>query len=303
MKQPFFSVVIPVYNREELISETISSVLNQLYSNFELILIDDGSTDKSANVIKNFQDSRIKYCYIKNSERGAARNFGIQSSTGEFVVLLDSDDIMLEDHLATLYEHCRKTKLDFVATKYFCKTETGREEYYSEIAALEEGFHTFHTFIRGNMLACNFAFRISNRSLRMFQESRELSIMEDWIFLLENLFDQRIFIINKYTVIQKYHAKRSMQENNLRVIERKQNALKWLNDHINFTSSEQKILKAHAFYFIAIHYYLDAKRLRAFEFLFLSVINGKIDLSVFSLLLKSIVGRKIIDIIVRIKYR
>lgn len=96
LNQPLISVVIPTYNRAQLIIETINSVLNQTYKNLEIIVIDDGSTDETEKIIKNIKDSRIRYLKHQQNLGGAkARNTGIEAATGEYICFLDSDDIWL----------------------------------------------------------------------------------------------------------------------------------------------------------------------------------------------------------------
>lgn len=91
---PIISIVLPTYNRANLISETIESVINQSYTNWELIVIDDGSTDDTQKVVTSFQDSRIHYYFIEHSANlGKVRNEGIRKATGEFIAFLDSDDL------------------------------------------------------------------------------------------------------------------------------------------------------------------------------------------------------------------
>lgn len=90
------SVIIPVYNAEKFIEDTIESVLNQKYKNLEIILIDDGSKDKSREIIKKYQDKypNIKLYCQKNAGAPEARNNGIKNSTGDYVIFLDSDDTL-----------------------------------------------------------------------------------------------------------------------------------------------------------------------------------------------------------------
>ena len=96
-----FSVVIAVYNKETYLSETLASVLAQSYSNFELIIVNDGSTDGSEAVIKSFlHDTRIKYYPQDNQGAGAARNAGIQQATNPYIALLDADDLWEPNYLA-----------------------------------------------------------------------------------------------------------------------------------------------------------------------------------------------------------
>lgn len=89
------SIIMPTYNQAEYISDSIKSVLCQTYSNFELIIINDGSTDDTFKVIADFmsQDIRIKYFSQENAGQGKARNFGINESTGDLIAFLDSDDV------------------------------------------------------------------------------------------------------------------------------------------------------------------------------------------------------------------
>ena len=97
---PFFSIIIPTYNRAHLIRETIHCVLAQTFADFELILIDDASTDDTASVIQEIDDSRIRYIKNeKNLERSASRNKGIVLAQGEFICFCDSDDHWKPEHL------------------------------------------------------------------------------------------------------------------------------------------------------------------------------------------------------------
>ncbi len=108
MNLPFFSIVIPTYNRAHLIGKTVASVISQLYTDWELLIIDDGSTDSTHEVILSFNDSRIKYVWQKNAERSMARNNGITQAKGEFICFLDSDDLWRENHLQILYSTIEK---------------------------------------------------------------------------------------------------------------------------------------------------------------------------------------------------
>ena len=99
MAEPLVSVVIPSYNRSQYIAETIESVLTQTYRNIEVIVIDDGSTDNTSEVVDRYLP-RIKYVRQNNSERGASRNHGLRLANGDFISFLDSDDLWLPEKLA-----------------------------------------------------------------------------------------------------------------------------------------------------------------------------------------------------------
>ncbi|MBP5722770.1 MAG: glycosyltransferase family 2 protein [Bacteroidales bacterium] len=103
-----FSIIIPTYNRAAFLPKAISSVLAQSFSDWELIIVDDGSTDNTKDVVAQYSDSRITYIFQQNAERSAARNNGITHSVGEYVLFLDSDDYYLSNFLADLNLEIRK---------------------------------------------------------------------------------------------------------------------------------------------------------------------------------------------------
>ena len=110
------SVIIPTYNRANLITKSINSVLSQTYKNIELLIIDDNSVDETETIVKNINDSRIKYIKLKENKGAAyARNVGIKESSGEYISFLDSDDEYhnnkLEIQLNNLLNN--KSDLDF----------------------------------------------------------------------------------------------------------------------------------------------------------------------------------------------
>jgi glycosyltransferase involved in cell wall biosynthesis len=89
------SIVIPLYNADKFLEETIDSVLAQTISNYEVFIIDDGSTDKSADKVKTYlSDNRFSYFYQKNSGVSIARNVGLNKATGEYILFLDADDVL-----------------------------------------------------------------------------------------------------------------------------------------------------------------------------------------------------------------
>ncbi len=101
---PFFSIVIPLYNKDKSIANTIKSVLVQTFTAFEIIIINDGSTDAGLEVAKNIIDNRITLITTKNQGVSAARNLGIENSTGEVIAFLDADDYWYPNHLEQIFQ-------------------------------------------------------------------------------------------------------------------------------------------------------------------------------------------------------
>lgn len=108
------SVIIPVYNVEKYLKDCVESVINQSYSNLEIILVDDGSTDDSGKLCDYYSknDHRIKVIHKKNEGLGFARNSGLEISRGKFVTFVDSDDYVAENMISNLYENLMKNKVD-----------------------------------------------------------------------------------------------------------------------------------------------------------------------------------------------
>jgi len=99
---PLFSVIIPLYNKENFIEATLKSALNQTFTDFEIIIINDGSTDKSVEKVLQFTDDRIQLFTTENQGVSQARNFGIKKASGEMIAFLDADDFWYSKHLANL---------------------------------------------------------------------------------------------------------------------------------------------------------------------------------------------------------
>lgn len=127
MKRPLISVVMPVYNGERFIKLAIDSILAQTYSDLELIIIDDGSKDDSAAIVKSFKDSRIRYYRQNNSGVAAARNKGLSKAKGEYVAMHDADDISLEDRLEKQVNFLETNKsVGLVGSNYQIINEAGQ---------------------------------------------------------------------------------------------------------------------------------------------------------------------------------
>ncbi|MDX1463954.1 MAG: glycosyltransferase family 2 protein [Marinirhabdus sp.] len=132
------SIIIPTYNRADLIGETLDSILAQTYTNWEALIVDDGSTDKSDTVIHQYVKSDTRFKYFKRPASAAkggnvCRNIGLEKAQGQFVVFFDSDDLMTADHLAVkIAPLAHNEHLDFTITKteYFNKPDHKEDHVY-----------------------------------------------------------------------------------------------------------------------------------------------------------------------------
>ena len=116
MKPNLISIIIPTYNRAHLVGETIQSFINQSYSNWEIIVVDDGATDNTPELIKSYNDQRINY-YKRNTEHkkgpSGCRNYGLSLANGEYVLFFDDDDIAHPDLLQLCMEQFSQKDIDF----------------------------------------------------------------------------------------------------------------------------------------------------------------------------------------------
>ena len=116
MKQPAISIIVPVYNAEKYLRRCIDSILSQSLTDFELILIDDGSTDRSPHICDEYatRDKRIKLIHKKNAGVSAARNNGIDMASGDYLVFIDGDDWIASNMLEIMYKNIQKEKPDII---------------------------------------------------------------------------------------------------------------------------------------------------------------------------------------------
>jgi hypothetical protein len=154
MDQPFVSVVIPTWNRRELLRQAIESVIAQTCPNWEIIVVDDGSTDGTADTVRSIGDQRIKLVACEHSGRKShLRNLGIAASSGEFVGFLDSDDLWMPRKLEIQLEALRRDGADWCYGDYRHIDETGaivpmRAGFFPQ----KEGTTEFHA-VSGDILA------------------------------------------------------------------------------------------------------------------------------------------------------
>ena len=281
MKPPFFSVVIPVFNRENFILTSIRSVLNQTFENFELIVINDGSTDDTAKKVVSVKDNRMVYVYQDNQERGVARNHGIELARGQYITFLDSDDLYYNFHLEKAFQTIKKFREpEWVHMPYEIIDENRKLIRKVRINRR----YPNEQLLKGNPLSCHGMFvRKDIITDNKFREDRQLAGSEDWELwmrlavrfplkigegvtnaLVQNenrsVINQdqdkliaRIFLVEKYVW-------RSMKEN-----------LKWKN--------KKGVMKGHLMVYLSLHLAMMKLRKKSFIYLLIALIyNPKLAL-------------------------
>jgi GalNAc5-diNAcBac-PP-undecaprenol beta-1,3-glucosyltransferase len=291
----FFSVIISAYNRADLLPETISSVLVQTFTDFELIIVDDGSTDQTKAVVGAIQknDHRVHYYHKENEERGAARNFGITKSNGEFLVFLDSDDLMRPSYLSTLHQTIQENPdIDFLAARFSFIDQNNYIKPHQ--TALKPGKNEITAFLRGNYLACNFCIRKDKPNFQFFPADRKYATIDDYMFILANLqFGTSLYFLDEVGVLMRLHDSRSMG-NNQKVIAAREAAVNWIKENVILTDVQQSAFIAWSAYYCAIHYYLDYQRSAVFKKLVSAIRLIGLKKEFLILWIKAILGRHFI---------
>jgi len=158
MSNFIFSVVIPSYNRADIIEKCIDSVLSQTEQSFEIVVVDDGSKDNTQQVVEAINDKRIRYIYQENGGGSKARNTGIDNARGQYVAFLDSDDVFLPHHLSASLEVLKQDDTICTYTQVivdrgdeitFLKPDRaiGKNEHISEYLMCDRGFVQTSTLI------------------------------------------------------------------------------------------------------------------------------------------------------------
>lgn len=138
---PLISIIIPSYNRAHCVLKTLDSVFNQTIKNYEIIVVDDGSKDNTRNVLEPYKE-RIHYYYQENRGLAAARNVGLNNARGDYIALLDSDDIWMPDHLEFHLNNLRKNK--------DCILSLGQPLVYREHIGKQVKYFEFVHYISAN---------------------------------------------------------------------------------------------------------------------------------------------------------
>lgn len=267
-----FSIVIPTYNRADFIDKTIESLLKQSFMDFEIIVVDDGSTDNTQTVVEQIKDERVFYYKKDNAERGAARNFGANKSKGDYINFFDSDDLAYENHLQVAFDTIQNNNAPAVFHLGFdIKYPDGAiARPPTKVTAINK------QLIYGNVMSCNGVFVKKEIALKNpFSEIRELSASEDYLLWLQLASQHTILNNNTITSTIIEHDQRSVLSiNKDALIKRKTLMLKLAleDNNINMHYNQQlNQLKLNTYSYIALHLIMAKEKKAGLEFLSKSV--------------------------------
>lgn len=209
------SIITPVYNSAQFLSETIDSVLKQTYKNWELILIDDVSNDNSIEIIKGFikKDKRIKLITLKkNGGAGIARNVGLSNVNGSYVAFLDSDDVWEQEKLELQLNEMLKNRWDITYTWYWNTDYSGeKKSYFVTPKMITFNKLKFNNYILTSTLMC----KLSVIEGVQFSKIRK---RQDWIYFLDILKKTGSAYAIEKCLVEYRESDNSLSSNKLQLI-------------------------------------------------------------------------------------
>jgi glycosyltransferase involved in cell wall biosynthesis len=271
-----FSIIIPTYNRAHLISDTLNSVKNQSFTDFELIIVDDGSTDNTRIVVENYiSNNQLKnwHFYSKiNGERGAARNFGLNKAIGKWITFLDSDDLFYPNHLYLASNFISKHKdVNVFHSAYEFrnqKNELIRKVVYPHNDNLNQAI------LNGNVFSCFGMFLKSDVFNELcFEENRNLSGSEDWLLWLKVSARYKIYFQSQISGCMVQHDERSVLNFiDDQLLSRTNLLVAQLNhDEFFFNKYGRTVIRkihGHMFTYSALHLLLSSNKSKAIKLFF-----------------------------------
>ena len=183
--EQLISVVIPAYNRETIITESINSVLQQTYQNIEVIVVDDCSQDNTVQVVKSIKDPRVK-CYALDQNRGAcyARNYGASLAKGAYIAFQDSDDLWLPEKLEKQFQYLLQSDYDLVFCGMDRKTVNGEKRFYYPESGYDEQDDPLMQILFKNRISTQCILLKAN-VMKRIQFDVNIKRYQDWDFAIQ----------------------------------------------------------------------------------------------------------------------
>jgi len=228
-KNPLVSVIMPAYNHERYVGEAIESVLNQTFTDFEFIIINDGSTDSTDEIIRRYKDSRIRYYTQENMDAPNTINRGIELSNGKYISIINSDDIYHHDRLAVLVDTAESKDARFIATDLVFIDESSKviedplfkyNYWYNRLKSIYKETGSIKSVIFSNNIVVTssnmFFHSNAKEEIGLFNKYR---YTHDYDFILRALAVYRnrfLFLADKTLLYYRIHDKNTIRQAPLR---------------------------------------------------------------------------------------
>lgn len=192
MNKNLISIIVPVYNSEKYLRKCLNSIINQTYRNIEIILIDDGSLDKSGEICDEYakKDNRIIVIHKKNEGVSAARNTGLDVATGSYISFIDSDDYIDCDLYTKCMEILQKQNADMIKFQYYKTRQDGKVFSSSSnslvgFISLKDNNNVFELIIKNNEFPNCWGIIYNYDIIKNLRYNQNLTVAEDWLFVFE----------------------------------------------------------------------------------------------------------------------
>ena len=250
MEKSAVSIIVPIYNREDYIKECIESLVNQTFKNIEIILVNDGSTDNSLNIMEEYskKDARIKVINKPNGGLSSARNRGIKEATSEYIMFVDGDDFVELNTVKELYNKAIKYNLDIVVYD-FSQYINGKNRIWNDFKLEDEkvisGFEYLNLILTSKTIfsVCNKLFKRDLYIKNNIKHPENISYGEDGSTLPRLVVNaQRVGKLNKPYYFYRINESSFMSSSNIRFYEYAEAAdivIKYLkNENIGITNNQ-----------------------------------------------------------------
>jgi glycosyltransferase involved in cell wall biosynthesis len=271
-----FSIIIPTYNRALILKETLTTVLKQTFTDFEVIVVDDGSSDNTADIVKELKSDKLHYFYKNNEERSIARNYGADKAKGDYLIFLDSDDEMLENHLYIINQFLIKNEFvpQFIFSGYVILNPDKSLLYEYGISGIFKEQKLFY----GNFLGCSSVIIQSNLFKKYyFNTEKDLILFEDWELWLRVIADTTLYCLPSKSIIMTNHTGRSVlnykaEQFNSKILHFKNHILK-ISSNLNATFVNRQTFLMGIYSYAALHIAMTKEnRLVAIKYFLLAFI-------------------------------
>jgi len=255
-KNPLVSVVIPTYNRADKIDRSLTSVLNQTYENLEVVVVDDGSTDNTEEVIRSYEDTRVHYIgHEENKGATAARNTGIEAAKGEFIAFQDSDDEWHPKKIEKQVEAYMNSPDDYkVIYTIVCGNLTGGGKIYvPERWAVPRNGDIHHTIRKGSCVSTVGIFTNKSCLEKVGYFDENFPRLQDWELAFRLSKHYKFKLVDE-VMVEAYHDESSITEDNEALAE----AIEmFLEKHKKDFEGHEDILSEHYFWLASVLFSLD----------------------------------------------
>lgn len=268
--RPFFSIIVPTYNRAHYLVGNLMTIINQTFESFEIIIVDDGSTDHTEQEVLGIVSSKIRYFKTANRERSHARNYGLKMASGLYVNFFDSDDIMYADRLKNVSDFLQKNAFpDIMFTHYDFV-----DEHSNVINKMKRFYKSFtKDILFNNFLATGSVFLKRELAAEFpFHEDRRIITAEDWELWLRVHTQCEFAEYRKATFAILQHSQRSLATiSTTRIEERDLYFVSLIRGNSSFiskyTREDQNLFIADRYTFIALAFAIEGSTSRSIYYL------------------------------------